>query len=84
MLRIVWKDGKRLESYVVASPTLNLSTSIAPGCTENSVRLVSGQTPYDGRVEICLNGVWGSVCDDRWDYRDAKVVCRQLNYDGRK
>ena len=44
------------------------------------LRLVDGNTPDDGRVEICIGGFWGSVCDGRWDARDATVVCRQLGY----
>ena len=51
-------------------------------CNETDVKLVNGQTAADGKVEICLFGSWGSVCDDGWDDRDAEVVCRQLGYDG--
>ena len=51
-------------------------------CNETEVRLVDGLTTDEGRVEICLNGVWGSVCDDAWGVRDVSVVCRQLGYSG--
>ena len=33
-------------------------------------------------MEICLNGTWGTVCDNYWTIPDAEVVCKQLGYEG--
>lgn len=49
-------------------------------CTEGDMRLAGGETPREGRVEICLEGQWGTVCDTFWGSPDAQVACRQLGF----
>ena len=49
-------------------------------CMNGQVQLVDGLSQLEGRVEICLGGVWGTVCDSNFDVNDARVICRQLGY----
>ena len=58
-----------------------MNDSILVGnCTDGNLRLIGGQSPNEGRVEVCLDGLWGTVCDDYWGSVDAQVACRHLGY----
>ena len=57
----------------------NINNSTPPGNVTNDtapVRLLGGSSPYEGRVEVFYNGLWGSVCRDMWSLEDAHVTCR--------
>ena len=41
---------------------------------------MGGSNQYEGRVEVCINDQWGTVCDDGWSSVDASVICKQLGY----
>ncbi|GBM02272.1 Lysyl oxidase 2 [Araneus ventricosus] len=45
---------------------------------EGAIRLVGGRNSYEGNVEIFHLGIWGTICDDEWDIKEANIVCRIL------
>ena len=58
-------------------------------CLDGSVRLVNDNPTHldlikdevaRGRVEMCVDGSYGTVADESWDYADASVVCRQVGF----
>lgn len=53
----------------VSFPVLNVTGS-------DTVRLVNGSDHLEGLLQIYHDGVWGTICDDGWDYLESKVVCK--------
>ena len=58
-------------------------------CRDGDVRLMTGDTDESyyikdelarGRVEVCVDERYGTVCDNLWDYEDASVTCAQLGF----
>ena len=58
------------------------SSSFHLDCVSGSIRL-SGGSSTQGRVEVCNNNAWGTVCDDFFGSLDAQVVCSQLGFSSR-
>ena len=60
---------------------INLFIPSAP-CANGDLRLSGGNVINEGRIEICINNVWGTICDDYWSDTDANVACRKLGFSG--
>ena len=70
-------------SYMHMVDLVSSSPPVEDGICENGdVRLMNGTVENEGRVELCFNGRWGTICDDDWDNEDAEVVCTQMGLPG--
>ena len=68
-------------SHRVGIDQSSIVVTLFETCVDGDVRLLNGNNSGQGRVEVCLNGVFGSLCDTgRWTDSDARVVCRQLGF----
>ena len=68
-----------LHEYHISYNTVQFRKSLLKGvCIDGDVRLEDGNREYEGRIEVCYDGEWGTVCDDGIDDSVAEVVCRQL------
>ena len=56
-------------------------STLPNNCSTGDVRLMDGNNSNEGRVEICINNLWYTVCYRGWDIADANVVCRQAGID---
>ena len=61
--------------FLIAASTVEPSN-----CTDYDVSLAEGATANEGKIKVCLNHFWGTVCDGYLDTTDASVLCRQLGF----
>ncbi|XP_055959268.1 scavenger receptor cysteine-rich domain superfamily protein-like [Patella vulgata] len=63
-----------------ADDTCSSADVVGVKCGEQTIRLVGGRGPADGRLEVLHDGIWKNVCDDDFHKRAGQVVCRQLGF----
>ena len=51
---------------------------LVASCTNGLIRLVDGNDEFEGRLEMCVSGQWGTVCDEGFGQIDAEKACAQL------
>ena len=71
-----------MKTHVRAPTHTHTHTWCMVVCTNGDLRLAGGNVINEGRIEICINNVWGTICDDYWSDTDANVACRMLGYSG--
>ena len=72
----------KLTSGFFCSHFEDVGVGCEPGCEDGQLKLVDGDVVTEGRLEICSNGMWGTVCDNTasWGIHEARVVCQQLGF----
>ena len=59
-----------------------VETANGGGCNTGEARLASSTSnsnSSEGRLELCINNAWGTVCEDRFGNEDAAVACSQIS-----
>jgi hypothetical protein len=49
-------------------------------CSDRDLRVVGGPTVREGRVEVCYNHAWGTVCNEVYGPTAAGILCRELDF----
>ena len=51
-------------------------------CTDQDLRVQGGKNRREGRLEVCYNQAWGTICNTVYGQHAAKIFCVRLGFDG--
>ena len=69
-----------MSTYVIYNDKSNFIFDTLALCQNGDIRLAGDSYNNVGRIDLCVNGTWGTICGNGFDSKDASVVCRQLGY----
>ena len=77
-----------MDNYSQCLQLLSALATPSANCSDGDLRLLDGMTDVvtgmmEGRLEICINQAWGSVCVDHFGSAETTVVCNFFNLTGR-
>ncbi len=76
------KKLRKEQSHPITSPpcTFTVRSSYIPIYSVGAVFRLADGDEDSGRVEVAVDGEWGTICDMDWDRLDTRVLCRQFGY----
>lgn len=79
-LKAKWRRRKAKRDSRVSRTRTSVLLFVFVLLLELKVTLREGSTSNQGRVELSVNGTWGTICDDHWGIKEGDVICRMLGY----
>ena len=81
MIKVLQSTNDALYTTVNHCAKLSvISILIAVPCREGDIRLAVSGYSGTGRLEVCVNSTWGTICSNSWESTAASVSCRELGH----
>lgn len=73
-------DCPRFQNYSSVYQINTALSTLESNCNAGEVRLLDGPNVREGRVEVCINNAWGTICNEQFGVDEAIVTCTQMNF----